>query len=58
MKQNELVPMTIQCADCHQEFTFTIGEQEFYAEKGFTPPKRCRECRAARKAKREEGRGQ
>ena len=23
------------CKDCGQEFTFTAGEQEFYAEKGF-----------------------
>ncbi len=23
------------CRDCGREFTFTAGEQEFYAEKGF-----------------------
>ena len=44
---------TIPCADCGQEFTFTAGEQEFYAQKGFTePPKRCPACRSARKAQR------
>ena len=43
----------IPCADCGQEFTFTAGEQEFYAQKGFTePPKRCPSCRSARKAQR------
>ena len=26
---------TLVCKDCGQEFTFTAGEQEFYAEKGF-----------------------
>lgn len=41
---------TLVCKDCGQEFTFTAGEQEFYAEKGFTnEPQRCKACRAARK---------
>ena len=40
----------IVCKDCGQEFTFTAGEQEFYAERGFTnEPQRCKSCRAARK---------
>jgi len=44
---------TIVCADCGQEFTFTASEQAFYAEKGFTDsPKRCKTCRQARKAQR------
>lgn len=38
-----------QCVDCDQEFTITSGEQEFYAEKGLNLPKRCKECRAAKK---------
>ena len=25
---------SLQCADCGQEFTFTAGEQEFYASRG------------------------
>lgn len=41
---------TIECRDCGQEFVFTAGEQEFYAEKGFTnEPVRCKACRQARK---------
>jgi CxxC-x17-CxxC domain-containing protein len=41
------------CLDCGQEFMFTAGEQEFYAQRGFTEaPKRCPSCRAARKAQR------
>lgn len=44
---------TIACLDCGQEFTFTSGEQDFYAQRGFTePPKRCPSCRAVRKAQR------
>jgi CxxC-x17-CxxC domain-containing protein len=38
------------CKECGKEFTFTAGEQEFFAMKGFTnEPGRCPECRAARK---------
>lgn len=36
---------TIVCKDCGKEFTFTAGEQEFYNEKGFSAPVRCKECR-------------
>jgi CxxC-x17-CxxC domain-containing protein len=44
------------CNDCGREFTFTAGEQEFHASKGFTnPPGRCPDCRAARKRERNSG---
>ncbi len=44
---------TLICEDCGAEFTFTAGEQEFFAEKGLTNvPKRCPECRKARKKSR------
>ena len=46
------VDKTLTCADCSQEFTFTASEQDFYAERGFTEPRRCASCRAARKAQR------
>ena len=42
---------TLTCRDCGNEFVFTAGEQEFYAQKGFTnEPTRCPACRQARKA--------
>jgi len=42
---------TITCRDCGMDFVFTSGEQEFYAQKGFTnEPTRCSACRQARKA--------
>src|SRR5215216_977478 len=42
---------TITCRDCSMDFSFTSGEQEFYAQKGFTnEPTRCPSCRQARKA--------
>jgi CxxC-x17-CxxC domain-containing protein len=44
------VDKTIKCRECEQEFIFTAGEQEFYAEKGFVnEPQRCKACRSARK---------
>lgn len=43
---------TIICKDCGKEFVFTAGEQEFYAEKNFSEPVRCKECREARKQNR------
>ena len=41
----------LKCRDCGQEFTFTAGEQEFYAERGFNnAPSRCKACRDAKKS--------
>ena len=41
---------TLICKECGKEFTFTAGEQEFYADKGLkTEPGRCRECRQAKR---------
>jgi len=46
-----LTDQTLYCRDCNEEFTFTVGEQEFYASRGLTnQPTRCPSCRAARKA--------
>ena len=44
---------TLICKDCHKEFVFTAGEQEFYAEKGFVnEPQRCKACRRRRRQAR------
>ena len=44
---------TLTCKECGNEFVFTAGEQEFYAEKGFqNEPQRCKDCRNNRKAAR------
>ena len=49
-REYSLTDQTLYCRDCNQEFTFTSGEQEFYASRGLTnAPSRCPECRAARK---------
>lgn len=40
------------CKDCGAEFVWTVGEQEFYQQKGLThQPVRCKACRIAKKAK-------
>lgn len=40
----------LTCAECGAEFIFTSGEQEFYTEKGFQEPRKCKTCRDAAKA--------
>ncbi|MDD5127399.1 MAG: zinc-ribbon domain containing protein [Dehalococcoidales bacterium] len=41
---------TIQCSDCGKTFTFSAEEQEQFQARGYTnEPKRCLECRQARK---------
>lgn len=48
---------TLTCQDCGQAFTFSADDQEFFATKGYTEPKRCPSCRQARKAERGNGGG-
>jgi CxxC-x17-CxxC domain-containing protein len=44
---------SLQCSDCGTTFTFSAEEQEFFQTKGYTnEPKRCPECRQARKSER------
>ncbi len=46
---------SLTCRDCGQEFVFTLGEQEFYQQRGFSEPQRCPTCRQARKTQRNGG---
>ena len=44
---------TIQCADCGIIFTFTAGQQKFFASKGLTnEPRRCPQCRKSKRPQR------
>ena len=44
---------TLTCSDCAKTFTFSAGEQEQFQSRGYTnEPKRCPECRQARKSER------
>ncbi len=45
----------IKCIDCHKDFIFTAGEQEFFEEKGYSAPLRCKDCRSKRKAEKRSG---
>jgi len=40
----------VVCVDCGAQFPFSAQEQSFYKERGYSPPKRCKACRAKRKA--------
>ncbi|HLB12057.1 MAG TPA: zinc-ribbon domain containing protein [Dehalococcoidia bacterium] len=41
---------TLTCQDCGKPFVFTVEEQHFHAQKGYThDPKRCPDCRRARR---------
>lgn len=52
------VDKTLTCRDCGQEFTFTAGEQEFYASRGLmNEPSRCPSCRTARRSSQSGGYG-
>jgi CxxC-x17-CxxC domain-containing protein len=42
----------LTCADCQAEFIFTASEQEFFATRQFSEPRRCPSCRAVRKLSR------
>ena len=44
---------TLVCVECGSSFTFTAGEQEFFASRGYiNEPKRCPTCREARRSER------
>ena len=36
-------------ADCNTKYTLNSGEIDFYVQRGFDLPKRCKSCRTARK---------
>lgn len=48
IKGSEPHDVLIKCWECGKRFTFTIAEQQFYKQKGFTFPKRCKKCRNQR----------
>ncbi|RJQ37088.1 MAG: zinc-binding protein [Dehalococcoidia bacterium] len=44
---------SLECADCGKTFTFSAEDQEFFQSRGYTnEPKRCPDCRQARKSER------
>ena len=51
------LPLPVFPQECDKEWVFVVGEQQFYAEKGFeNEPTRCKECRKQLKdARRRKG---
>lgn len=50
------VDKTLTCRECNEEFTFTVGEQEFFRSKGLiNEPARCPACRVARRRAQQSG---
>jgi CxxC-x17-CxxC domain-containing protein len=47
----------LMCSDCGQSFTFTGEDQEFFRERGYSAPKRCKSCRQAKKSEQPGGGG-
>jgi len=47
----EIQDMTLNCKDCGQSFVWTADEQEFYKQKGFSAPLRCKNCRSQARAR-------
>lgn len=39
----------LQCRDCGVKFPFTTGEQVWYEKQQFPEPRRCKDCRKAKK---------
>ncbi len=47
----------ITCTACGAEFIFSAADQEFFANKGFQEPRKCKPCRQAAKSQRGGGYG-
>lgn len=46
---SEYMDRLINCVDCGDEFTWTVGEQVFFHDKGLkNEPKRCKPCKQAK----------
>jgi CxxC-x17-CxxC domain-containing protein len=47
--QTEFHDKNIGCIDCGKDFIWTVGEQQFFHDKGLqNPPKRCKACKQAK----------
>jgi hypothetical protein len=48
---SEFEDKVLTCADCGRGFKWEAGEQAYYREQGYAPPKRCKDCRRAKKGR-------
>jgi CxxC-x17-CxxC domain-containing protein len=46
---SDFVDRTLSCVECGNDFVFSAGEQQFFADRQFrNEPKRCKLCKAKR----------
>jgi len=50
MEKTVMPDIDITCAECGNAFPFTEREQDYYQERNLSQPKRCKQCRDARRA--------
>lgn len=43
----------LTCKDCRNPFVFTERDQQFFADKGFSDPVRCYDCRKKKREQRD-----
>lgn len=48
---------TISCKICGEDFTFSSGEQEYFAERNLSEPKKCKSCAKKAREQRDQQRG-
>jgi CxxC-x17-CxxC domain-containing protein len=48
--ETKMPDVEITCAECGTSFPFTEREQDYYTERNLSQPKRCKQCRDARRA--------
>jgi hypothetical protein len=53
MNGDDFEDVEIICRDCQTIFAWTHSEREWYRDRNLRQPKRCKGCRAARKAERD-----
>jgi hypothetical protein len=54
MNEMERQDKVLTCCDCAEKFVWEKGEQLFYEQHEFPPPKRCLACRRELRRKRHE----
>lgn len=52
MANGQFSDQLLKCVECHSEFLWAASEQKFYQRMKFTPPKRCKPCRAKKEGAR------
>lgn len=50
----QFTDQTLHCCDCSNDFTFTARDQDFFAQKGYATPRRCKSCRDLKKSGRDD----